>query len=1124
MIMGRSDLLLIYALGAQLWSCGSAPESETVIPERYELFSTLDSNFTGIGFVNRLIEDVNWNILVYEYLFNGGGVATGDINNDGLPDIYFVSNTGGDKLYLNEGGLRFKDISNTAGIGFARGHKTGVSMADVNGDGLLDVYVCRDALKDAEIRGNLLYINNGDLTFSERAREFGIDDASFSTQGYFFDMDLDGDLDLYLVNHPSDMREANNIPVMRADDGRLVVHLHDDLTYITDRLYRNDGGHFKDVTNSSGIRNEAFGLSAAIGYFNDDDLPDIYVCNDYVKPDQLWVNNGNGTFEDRFDDLFAQCSFSSMGSDLADINNDGLPDLMTLDMTARDPYRYKTLGMSTNFDKYQTLLDLGMQAQFSANMLQLNNGNGTYSNIGFLSGTAYTDWSWSALLADFDNDGWKDAMITNGYVRDVSDADYERYMMDSLQKELNAGRLSLLQWLTAIPSVKVRSFLFRNEGNLTFSDRSAEWNSGPAAFSNGAAYADLDNDGDLDLVMNNINDPATILRNNSSTVAGANDFVRFSLNAGDGRTAFGSRVILESEDGARQCQYLQPTRGFLSSSEPVVHFGVPKGLGIRRAEITWPDGTTQMLQAPALRTLHHVERSAGAVQGPEPTVASPLCTDQQNVLPKGFGHRENSYIDFKREPLLHQKLSEEGPALAVGDVNADGREDLYLGGAMGIPGQLLVQRANGRFEHLASPAFEADREMEDTDALFLDSDNDGDLDLFVCSGGTERPAGDPIYQDRLYLNDGHANFTRSIAALPPRSCSTGSVAAHDVDGDGDLDLFVGGRVTPGRYPEPPESRLMRNDSGHFTDVTGPWSQGLDRIGMVTDARFADLNADGTSELVVVGEWMPVSVFEWEGGLFTNASERYGLVDTQGWWCSVDVGDVNGDGYLELLVGNAGLNTPWIASKDQPVTLNYKDYDANGTIDPILCAYSAGVSRPVHMRDRVLDQIVMLKKRFLRYHTYANATYEEMFTTKERAGAHTLKSVTFAHTLFVNEQGTKFKGYALPNVAQTSMARAACFLDADLNGQSELLIAGNYYGCDAQFGRYDGGVGVLLTYDTGDGFRVSPPNTTGTSFRGDVRHVVPIIVNKERCLIVARNNDLCGLVHLGVTGARHRLGP
>lgn len=1101
-------MILIPAL--VIHACGPTDEaSQAPKPEPATLFTLLDSGATGVGFINGLIESESLNILRYEYLYNGAGVAAGDVNNDGLCDLYFVSNTGQDRLYLNQGGMRFTDATREAGILAPDGYKTGVSMADVNGDGWLDIHVCRDASNNLEQRRNLLYINNRDGSFSERAREFGLDDPSFSTQAYFFDMDQDGDLDLYLVNHPSDMRTANTVKVTMGPRGEYLLAKEPEQEHASDRLYRNDGTRFTDVTEAKGMHNAEFGLSAAITDFNADQVPDIFVGNDYVGYDQLLISGADRNWTNEAQERLPHATFNSMGSDCADINNDGLSDLVCLDMTASDPYRYKTLVMSANHSKHEMLLSVGLGAQFSVNALHLNHGDGSFGDVAYLAGMAYTDWSWSPLLADLDNDGWKDLLVSNGYVHDVSNLDYLRYTMDSLQKQLNAGRISLTDWLTAIPSVKLRSCLFRNNGDLSFADSTAAWNVGPPAFSNGAAYADLDNDGDLDLVMNNINDPCFILQNSAAQRRPGSSLRVKPMNS-PGRTAFGTRAVLTLDDGSKQHLELQPARGFLSCSEPVLHFGVPVGKKPAQLEVIWPDGLAQTIDATSAGALLTVERAAAGLAEWEAPRMPALAIDRSDRLPKGIAHQQNYWIDFKREPLLHQKLSEEGPAAAVADVNGDGLDDFFIGGGRSYAASLALQRPDGSFARQAVPAIVRDSTFEDVAAIFFDADGDGDQDLYLGSGGNERQAGDAAYRDRLYVNDGQGGFTRDEGALPNLRRSTGCVAAHDVDGDGDLDLFVGARLVPGRYPEPPRSAFLRNDGGRFADATATWAPGLNRLGMISSARFADLNADGRAELVLAGEWMPITVLQWKDNAYKNATADWGLAGTDGWWCGLDIADADGDGKPEILAINNGLNTHWTASTAAPLKLCYKDFDGNGTVDPILCQTINGQLQPAHNRDRVLDQMTFLRKRFLRYHKYARATFSDLFTPEERQGVVTVSTNTLAHTVFWND-GKRFRSEQLPLIAQRSAARASRFLDADGDGRPEILVAGNFHGTDAQFGRTDAEPGTLL-HRNGNAWQVRHGHMARL-LHGDVRHALPVRGPDGASLLVVRNNGPCGLMQL-----------
>lgn len=1096
--------ITLYIFTFILLLSGCKKENKPVVNAADALFTVLDSSETNITFVNQITETEEFNFLIYEYLQNGGGVAVGDINNDGLDDLYFSGNTVFNKLYLNLGNFKFKDITQSAGVGGGQGFKTGVTMADVNSDGLLDIYVCKSAISDPVYRKNVLYINNGDLTFSDKSREFGLDDPSYSTQAYFFDMDNDGDQDMYLVNHPFNLRESNNINVVQDKSGKLKVGKPESYAYISDRLYLNENNKFKDISSSAGVLNEAFGLSAVIGDFNEDGLQDIYVCNDYVMPDYLYINQGSGKFLEKFDDYFPHSSFSSMGSDFADINNDGCFDLMTLDMLPRDHYRQNMLGMAQNYDKFNKLVDLELKAQFSMNALQLNNCNGTFSDVAFISGVAMTDWSWAVLMADFDNDNKKDLFISNGYVRDVTNNDYARYTMDSLQKELNLGRITLLQWLKAIPSNKIPSYLFKNEGELSFSNKSESWNSGGDAYSSGAAYSDLDNDGYLDLIVSNIDQAPFLMRNNGKKLI-KNNYLTLALDKGLQKNLTGVKAKAYLSDGTIIHESYAPTRGFLSSSQHKLHFGIPVGKTITRLEIYWSSKEVQTIENPGLNQILTVKKENTSIVNKAKNI-SPIFKDiTKSIVP--IKHEENIYNDLKRQPLLHRKYSQEGPAAAVADINKDGLDDLFIGGSFGFAGSLYLQEQTGNFKQLSVPDFITDKDYEDVSAVFSDFNNDGFQDLYVASGGNEHPAGDLLYLDRIYYNDGKNNFKRDKGALPALYNSAGIVASNDIDNDGDVDLFIGNRVTPGRYPQLPPLTFLRNDKGKFTEVTAQWLSVNERSGMVTSAVFADIDNDKRDELIFSGEWMSINILKWDGKSFQNISKKLGMDQYFGWWNAINVSDLNNDGYPEIIAGNLGLNAQITASTEMPATMLYSDFDKNGSVDPILCYFNGDKSHPIHFRDRMLDHMVFLKKKFNRYHQYADATIEDIFDSDQLKSAEELKANTFSHQLFVNKNGKSFSSEKLPVHSQVSVVNSILTEDLDGDTIKDIITVGNYYGTDVQSGRYDASIGAVTKVDKAFKLTSITPAVSGMKANGDVRHILKI--NNSKYLIV-RNNGYASL--------------
>ncbi|WP_409017717.1 VCBS repeat-containing protein [Dyadobacter sp. CY323] len=1081
----------------------TSKNEETNVPDKGPpLFTLLNPEKTKVDFANTLTEGLNTNVLMYEYFYNGGGVAVGDLNGDGLDDIYFTGNMVPNKLYLNKGKMVFEDITNVAAVG-GREHpwKTGVTMADVNGDGKLDIYVCYSGNVSPESLKDQLFINKGNNAtdipqFEESAEKYGLGSPTNSTQAAFFDFDNDGDLDMFLLNHnPKSLPildEASTADILRKDDPVIGV-----------RLFRNDQKNgsdpkFIDITVKAGIHSSplTYGLGIGIADINQDGWQDMYISNDYSVPDFLYINNKNGTFTDVTDAGIGHTSHSSMGNDIADFNNDGLPDIFTLDMLPEDNRRQKLLAGLDNYELFDFNVKVGFRHQYMRNMLQLNEGirNGSqtpvFSEIGQLSGVSNTDWSWASLFADFDNDGWKDLFITNGNLRDFTNMDFVKFMGDHLKRiEGQVKREDVLNLVYQMPSSNMKNYLFHNRKNLTFSNVADAWGVGEISNSGGAAYADLDNDGDLDLVVNNINKPAFIYQNEGDKVF-KNNFLKVRLHGeGNNTLGVGAKVTIYRND---QKQYLEqmPTRGYQSSVSPVLHFGLGKETAIDSLAISWLDGKKQVIVSPKSNELLVInEKDAKSGNSVTTTLQPAFTAVKSPVTFKSPAIRTN---DFKRQPLLINPISFSGPCLKKGDVNGDGLEDVFVGGGPGEAAKLYIQQKNGAFTEKPVPAFDADKQCEDTDALVFDANGDGFPDLFVASGGySSFMPEDPMLQSRLYVNDGKGNFSKSASGLPRMLTSVSCVRVADINGDTKPDLFVGGRVIPGRYPETPRSYILINDGkGVFTDQTKDFSPEIERIGLVTDAAWTDLNGDKKPDLVIVGEWMPVTIFINENGKLTNKTTDYFDKPYHGWWNKLLLEDLNGDGKTDLLIGNMGLNTQCKATDQQPVEMIYKDFDDNGSIDPIMSFYIQGKSYPYVTRDEMLDQMSIMRTRFQDYKSYADATVKEIFTPEELEGAKELKT-TFLETAYFERTDAKFKLKALPLQAQISPVYTITSLDYDHDGKRDLLLCGNISKARLRFGKYDANYGVLLKGNGKGNFTYVPQEKSGFALKGDVRSVLPI---------------------------------
>lgn len=1072
-------------------SLAGADNSSTEKP----LFRLIPSSESGIDFANNLTETDAMNIITYHYFYNGGGVACGDLNNDGLQDLYFTANQLPDKLYLNKGSMQFEDISNVLPPHKENSWNTGVTMADVNADGLMDIYVCRSGNLNPENRKNVLLINKGNLTFKDEAEAYGLADPAYSTQAGFFDYDKDGDLDMYLLNHEIDDITNYNRDIRKSRD-----------PYVGDKLYRNDGGKFTEVSQSAGIHSSpyGFGLGVAFGDLNNDTWPDIYVTNDFLENDFMYFNNGDGTFTEKIHTATGHISNYGMGVDIADFNNDGLQDVLVVDMVAKDNYRQKTNMSGMNPERFWGTINFGFHYQYMYNSLQLNQGGDKFSEVGQMAGVSNTDWSWAALFADLDKDGAKDIFITNGLGKDVRNNDFvKKHLLHDEQLPQYAGMTKeerTRAQLSKMPSQPVANYVYQNRGGLRFEDKSKDWGMPQPTFSTGAAYADLDNDGDLDLVVNNIDDKAFVYAN---TDDGAKNHLALALK-GPAQNPFGigAKITLTTDKG-QQVQEIYQTRGFQSSVPPTGYFGLGSSKEITSVEVLWPDGKLSTIKNPKPNQSLVVDYASAKANSDTPKTPKVLFADITKKHGINYTHTENQYDDFAVQVLLPHKLSTLGPALAVADVDGDGLEDFVVGGAAGSPAQLFRQQANGNFKKATVAAFAQHKNSEDIDATFFDADGDKDMDFYIASGGYEFEVNSKELKDRLYVNDGKGNFTYSAKALPDLRTSTGCVKPYDFDGDGDLDLFVGGRMVPGRWPNTPKSYLLRNDKGTFTDVTQSMAPQLQQPGMVTDAEWMDIDKDGRADLILAGEWMPIMVYKNTGAKLELMTDN-GLDKTNGWWYSLQQIDFDNDGDLDLIAGNLGFNYKYQASAENPFKVFAKDFDNNQTVDVVLSYSQEGKYFPVRGRECSSQQLPHLKEKFPDYNSFAVADVYEVLGPENIDEAHTHNAYIFATTLFENKDG-KFVATPMNHKVQLSSINDIAVNDLNSDGKPDILMAGNMYGSEVETPRNDAGYGNILLGTGTKNFKAVPTNQTSFFGAGDVKKLKAITIGNQTAFLVARNN-------------------
>ncbi len=1093
------------------------------------LFQPISSSHSGINFNNKIVENDSINPLDVENMYNGGGVGVGDFNNDGLPDLYFTGNMVSNKLYLNKENFKFDDITEEANVAGESKWARGVSIVDINNDGWLDIYVSETLKKNPKQRTNLLYINlgldkNGIPHFKEMAKEYRLDDTSESTQAAFFDYDNDGDLDVYIAENVinKDRFTDQFRPILKNGENPS-----------TGKLFRNDWDStlhhpvFTNVSKQAGIQTEGYSHAVTIADINNDGWKDIYVTNDFITNDLLWINNQDGTFTNELSKYFKHTSANAMGNDITDINNDGLPDIITLDMSPQDNYRKKMMLNANSYQRYLNSDLYGYTYQYVRNTLQINCGNSVNENdsigtpvfcdAGYFAGIAQTDWSWAPVVGDFDNDGYRDIIITNGYPKDVTDHDFISFRNES---QFIAGKQALLQ---AIPQVKLHNYAYHNNGDLTFKDETKDWGFETPTFSNGAVYVDLDNDGDLDLVVNNINDIASVYKN---TARDKNKNTTHFLNikfSGDAKNinGFGALADIYYNNGKHQFWENTPYRGYLSTTQDLAHFGLDTIAVIDSIVIRWPNFKKQIIQnIKADQTITVNIKNAElpySFANNKIDTAALFCnvTDSVNIH---YIQKDKDFIDFNIQKLLPHKFSEFGPGMAAGDVNGDGLDDIISGGSFFYSGQEFLQQKNGAFtqKNIQTLKDSLSKNAEDEGISLFDADGDGDLDLYISSGGYEMDHDSPNYQDRLYINDGKGNFTLDSTALPQNFTSKFCVRAIDYDKDGDLDLFVAGRVDPWNYPKPVSSFILRNDTKNgvvkFTDVTKSVAPSLINIGLVCDAVFSDFNNDGWTDLILAGEWMPITFLENDKGVFKNVTSVSGIANQVGWWNTITAGDFDNDGDIDYIVGNAGLNTFYKASDQYPVSVYGKDFNNDGSFDAITSVYLPNNNHdekmeefPASSRDELIKQMITMRRKYEDYKSYATSAMDSILPASERKDAIIYHANNLASCYLRNDGNGKFTLQKLPMQAQVSMLCGMTVSDFDSDGNLDVVINGNDYGTEVGTGRYDGLNGLMLKGDGTGNFIPLSIMQSGIYIPGNGKSLVQLRNNKNECLLAAAEN-------------------